>query len=41
MDLETLRRPSGVMAHGRWYDAATLTKLLEDRKEHYRAVLSH
>jgi hypothetical protein len=37
--LDTLRKPVGVMAHGRWYDAATLAKLLEDRKEHYEAVL--
>jgi imidazolonepropionase-like amidohydrolase len=39
--LDTLRKPLGVMASGRWYDAATLAKLLEDRKEHYEAVLCH
>jgi hypothetical protein len=37
--LDTLRKPLGVMASGRWYDAATLAKLLEDRRAHYEAVL--
>jgi imidazolonepropionase-like amidohydrolase len=40
-NLETLRNPVGVMAHGRWYDAASLAKLLDDRKKHYEAVLCH
>lgn len=40
-DLETLRNPVGVMAHGRWYDAASLVKLLNDRKTQYEAVLGH
>jgi imidazolonepropionase-like amidohydrolase len=39
--LDTLRKPVGVMAHGRWYDAAALARLLEDRKERYEAVLCH
>jgi imidazolonepropionase-like amidohydrolase len=39
--LETLRTPLGVMAHGRWYDAAALAGLLKDRKERYAAVLCH
>lgn len=29
-DLATLRSPAGVMAAGRWYDAAALSRLLED-----------
>lgn len=40
-NLETLRNPVGVMAHGRWYDSASLAKLLDDRKKHYEAVLCH
>jgi hypothetical protein len=40
-NLDTLRKPVGVMAHGRWYEAAALAKLLEDRKEHYQSVLGH
>ena len=39
--LQTLRTPVGVMARGRWYDATALARLLEDRKEHYAAVLCH
>jgi hypothetical protein len=39
MQMETLRTPLGVMAHGRWYDAAALAKMLDDRKRHYQAVL--
>jgi hypothetical protein len=38
-NLETLRKPLGVLAHGRWYDAATLATLLHDRQEHYERVL--
>lgn len=29
-DLATLHRPAGVMAAGRWYDAATLARLLDE-----------
>lgn len=30
LDLAGLRNPAGVMAAGRWYDAATLHHLLDD-----------
>ena len=30
VDLANLRHPAGVMAAGRWYDAATLQRLLDD-----------
>lgn len=39
MNLETLRKPSGVMAHGRWFDSAMLANLLEDRRKRYADVL--
>jgi imidazolonepropionase-like amidohydrolase len=31
--LETLRNPAGVMAAGRWYDRATLSRLLNDARK--------
>ena len=36
--LDTLRRPRGVMAVGRWFDAASLTKLQQDVADRYRAA---
>jgi imidazolonepropionase-like amidohydrolase len=38
--LNTLRAPLGVMVEGRWYDAAALAKMLDDRKRRYERVLS-
>jgi hypothetical protein len=36
--LQTLRRPLGVMATGRWYDAIALAKLQEEVAARYRSV---
>jgi hypothetical protein len=36
--LQTLRRPLGVMATGRWYDAVALAKLQEEVAARYRSV---
>jgi hypothetical protein len=33
--LDTLRRPRGVMVHGRWYDAAALDTMREAVKADY------
>lgn len=35
--LSTLRKPLGVMAHGQWRDAATLTALADGVRDSYRA----
>ena len=37
--LATLEHPAGVMANGRWYDAAELRGLLEDVATKYAAVI--
>lgn len=36
-DFAALRHPAGVMATGRWYDAATLSRLLDEAAAHNRA----
>jgi imidazolonepropionase-like amidohydrolase len=36
-DLDNLRHPAGVMAAGRWYDAATLQRLLDEAAARTRA----
>ncbi len=36
--LETLMSPVGVMAFGRWFDAATLGSMLEERKRRYQRL---
>ncbi|HEY7005716.1 MAG TPA: amidohydrolase, partial [Sphingomicrobium sp.] len=38
IDLATLRKPLGVMAAGRWRDAAALEKLKDDVRSRYRAA---
>lgn len=38
LDLGTLRRPAGVMAHGRWYDRRDLGSLLDSVKSDYSAA---
>lgn len=38
VNLDTLRRPLGVMAAGNWRDAAALQVLLGDVRSHYRAA---
>ncbi|HEY7006871.1 MAG TPA: amidohydrolase [Sphingomicrobium sp.] len=38
VDLATLRKPLGVMAAGRWRDAAALEKLKDDVRSRYRAA---
>ncbi|MGH6615217.1 amidohydrolase family protein [Sphingomonas sp.] len=39
-DLATLRTPIGVMAQGRWRDAASLDKIREDVRTSYEAIIS-
>jgi len=36
--LETLRRPVGVMVHGRWFDASTLASFVDERKRRYQSL---
>jgi imidazolonepropionase-like amidohydrolase len=36
-DLASLRHLAGVMASGRWYDAATLSRLLDEAAAHNRS----
>ena len=37
-DIANVRDPLGVMAHGRWYDAAQLAALMERRVPEYQAI---
>lgn len=36
--LESLKRPVGVMAYGRWSDASKLRRILEQRKQRYQRL---